>query len=399
MTVLRYRALSADGTPQDGTIEAVDVAEASSALVARGLLVTALGEDRARRIGRDRRPRIRPDDRITLLREWATLITAGLTVSDALSVSEEGKPPALKATIAALRQAVREGRPLHAALAASALLPQDELVLVETGERSGTLARVIEQIATDQAERRLSERGLATALIYPCALLVTTVAALLVITLVVAPNLAELFAEAGREPPPRIALLLLLAASAKIVLPAAAMLMTAAGFGLHLVARKLEGRRRRDAALVGLPVLGRFLRSRDGARFASSAAMMIDAGLVPTAALPLAARTVRNAAIRARLERALGQAARGTALQDALRRSGALPLDMVALIGAGMRAGRLSDVLRHGGMLHASRARAHVERLSALLTPAITVFAGFVVGGLAYLVMTAVLSLNDIALP
>ena len=32
-----------------------------------------------------------------------------------------------------------------------------------------------------------------------------------------------------------------------------------------------------------------------------------------------------------------------------------------------------------------------------LLTPAITVFAGIVVGGLAYLVLTAVVSLNEVA--
>ena len=42
--------------------------------------------------------------------------------------------------------------------------------------------------------------------------------------------------------------------------------------------------------------------------------------------------------------------------------------------------------------------RSPADRFSALLTPAITIFAGIVVGGLAYLVMTAVLSLNEIAL-
>jgi general secretion pathway protein F len=222
--------------------------------------------------------------------------------------------------------------------------------------------------------------------------------ALAVIVMVVAPNLAELFVDAGGRPPPRIALLLQFAAAAKIALPLFVAILVFVAIGLMLLGRTDEGRRRRDALILRLPLIGGLLRSRDCARFASTAALMIGCGLVPTTALPLSVATVRNISIRARLDRAITDASQGMPLQEALRRSGALPADLVALIGAGLRAGRLGDVLGHGGALHAERARARVERIAALLTPAITVFAGVVVGGLAYLVMTAVLSLNEIAL-
>ena len=124
---------------------------------------------------------------------------------------------------------------------------------------------------------------------------------------------------------------------------------------------------------------------------------MIQCGVVPTKALPLAASAMANSHLRSKVEAALEGAARGRPLQEALAEAKALPADLLALIGAGLRTGRLADVLHHGGLLHAARAQSRIQRFSALLTPAITVFAGLVVGTLAWLVLSAVVSLNEVA--
>ncbi|MDQ0473533.1 type II secretion system F family protein [Labrys wisconsinensis] len=399
MTAFRYRAVAPDGRTVTGQLEAAEEIEATRLVAASGLVPIEIV---AAKISARPRPgirrRLRPDESVALVREWSTLLSAGLTVDEALSVSlESGRRRAVTDAITRLRRAVRDGQAFHRALAEGGFLAREALALVEAGEAAGALPRVLERLADDMAQRRATEEGLATALLYPAVLLVTTIAALAVIVLVVAPNLAALFEGAGGKPPARVAALLSAADWIRFAAPLAGGLVVLAIAALIVMAREESGRRVIDTAMLRLPFFGSLLRSRESARFASAGALMIECGVVPTQALPLAAAAIGNRAMRSAIDAALTQAARGTPLTEALAQARALPTDLLAMIGVGLRTGRLADVMRHGGALHAARVRARIERFGALLTPAITVFAGAVVGGLAYMVLTAVTSLNEVA--
>jgi type II secretory pathway component PulF len=285
-----------------------------------------------------------------------------------------------------------------AALEEAGLLPPDGVALVQVGERTGALASVIEQISNELSRRQAAEASLLTALLYPAALLAIAVMAVAIITQVVAPNLAQLFLDSGKEPPSHVALLFAFATFVRIAFPLGVIAILAMGLWFALARASERTRLERDAFALRIPFVGSVLRSQDCARFAAAGSLMIGCGMVPSAALPLAAAAVRNRTLRVSLERALASAAQGVPLPEALASANALPVDLLALMAAGLGAGRLGEVLHHGGLIHAERVRIRVERFVALLTPSATVFAGLIVGGLAYLVVTAVLSLNEVAL-
>jgi len=399
MTEFRYKALTREGRTAHGAVEAADPKDATRLLGARGLVVTEVtAQAGSRPLKLKRKTALRADDIVALLREWATLLSAGLTIDEGLAVSASGsKPKKTLQAIEAVRRAIRDGRSFNAALSDTGILPREAIVLVEAGEEAGALPRVLERLADESTQRRAAQESLLTALLYPAVLLVTTLVALAVIVLVVAPNLAELFESARGVPPARIQALLAFSTFVRIAAPFLALLVLGLVFAFLFASRNDRARRARDALLLRLPFFGGIVRALDSARFASAGALMIQCGVVPTKALPLAAAAMANSNLRQAVAAALTDAARGMPLQDALARSKALPSDLLALVGAGLRTGRLADVLHHGGLLQAARARARIERFSALLTPAITVFAGIVVGGLAYLVLTAVVSLNEVA--
>lgn len=399
MMQFRYKALTREGRSAHGAIEAVDLRDATRLLGARGLVVTEVTALAGRRPWkRKRTAALSADDVVSLLREWATLLSAGLTIDEGLAVcASGGKSKKVLQAIEAVRRAIRDGRPFHAALADNAILPREAIVLVEAGEEAGALPRVLERLADESTQNRAAQETLLTALLYPAVLLATTIVALAVIVLVVAPNLAELFESARGVPPARIQALLAFSTFVRVAAPFLVLLVIGVILAFAFASRNERARQARDALVLRLPFIGGIVRSLNSARFASAGALMIQCGVVPTKALPLAASAMANSELRRAIGAALTDAARGMPLQEALARAKALPSDLLALIGAGLRTGRLADVLHHGGLLHAARARAQIERFSALLTPAITVFAGIVVGGLAYLVLTAVVSLNEVA--
>lgn len=400
MPSFRFHAFTASGKPDAGLIEASDAGAALRLLAARGVTVTSLEAKRAAApLRRRRKSKLSADDLVALLREWATLLSAGLTVDESLAIcGAEGKSPRVSAAIAELRRYVRDGKPLHDALNEIGLLPREAIVLVEAGEAAGALPKVLERLADDFGQSRTSQEGIITALLYPAVLLLTTFAAIAMIVYIVAPNLAELFDGSGNgAPPAKIAALLAFAAFIRLAGPigCVVMVLVVAAF---LLLRRLDGfRRLLDSLALRLPFFGGIIRSRDCARFSQAGALMIQCGVIPTKALPLAASSISNAALREALLAALASVAQGTPLTKALAKARALPPDLLALIDAGMRTGRLGEVLKHAGILHAARATSRIQRFSALLTPAITVFAGIVVGSLAYLVLSAVVSLNEVA--
>ncbi|MGN8119801.1 type II secretion system F family protein [Labrys sp. 22185] len=399
MPSFRYRAVTKLGKTEGGSIVAPDQSQALQNLVAKGLTVTSLQAAKDRREGKKKTSfSLRPDDVVMLLREWATLLSAGLTIDETLAIcGAGGKSPKVVAAVAALRRLVRDGQRLHAALRELAFLPREAIVLIEAGETAGALPRVLDRLATDFSQRRSAQEGIVTALLYPAVLLVTAMVAVVMIVVVVAPNLAELFENSSGHPPARVAALLSFCAFVRQAFPWFGVAAVIMALSFVVLSRFEAWRMRFDAFILRLPFWGAILRSRDSARFAAAGALMIECGVVPTRALPLAASAMNNRWMRTTLTTALGQASQGAPLREALAGARALPADVLALIDAGVQTGRLAEVLHHGATLHAARATARIQRFSALLTPAITVFAGLVVGALAYLVLSAVVSLNEVA--
>lgn len=399
MPSFRYRALSPGGKLAVGSIEGSDTNDAVRLLSGRGLTVTWIALQKSGNRQRSTsRLRLRPDDVVALLREWATLLSAGLTLDDALSIcATDGKAPKVLAALKALRRSVRDGRALHVALQEIGILPREAIILIEAGETAGSLPVVLERLADDFSQKRATQDGLVTALLYPAVLLITTFAAVAMIVLVVAPNLAELFESSTGKPPARIAALLAFSEFVRYATPVFFAASLSLVLAMIAVSRRERWRLNRDAVLLRIPFFGGILRSQDSSRFALAGALMIQCGVVPTRALPLAASAMSNNYLRVAVAGALASAAHGVPLQEALAKARALPADLLALIDAGVRTGRLGEVLHHGGALHAARAASRIQRFGALLTPAITVFAGVVVGTLAYLVLSAVVSLNEVA--
>ena len=170
MTTFEYKGYDASGHAQGGLIEAADLKDARKRLAARGILpelLQAVGGSAARRAAKA--AAFPADIRTMFYRELAALLGSGVALVPALDVILQA--PELdqaRALLAAVRDRVREGRALSAAMAAvSAQVTPFEQAVMEVGERTGGMNEALDRLAAFLEEQEKLREKLMTALLYP----------------------------------------------------------------------------------------------------------------------------------------------------------------------------------------------------------------------------------------
>jgi general secretion pathway protein F len=115
------------------------------------------------------------------------------------------------------------------------------------------------------------------------------------------------------------------------------------------------------------------------------------------AALQTARSLVNNRYLSARYGEAISRVPEGRALSQVLGDMGLIPPAMIRLIAVGEETGQLAKMLVRVASNLESEVQGKIEQFVGLLTPLLTVGIGGLVGGLILQVMSAVLSINNLA--
>jgi len=401
VTLFRYRVLS-DGTLARGEIEAASPQEAVLQLQKRGAMVLGLTPARADAgllsLGGGATA-LRRSELAEMMRELTSLLGAGQDLDAALRLAAEEAPNRRVAGVMRrVHDAVRSGSALATAmLREPKSFPRLCVGLVRAGEAGGDLAGTLARLA-DLLER---QRGLAAnlqaAMIYPAVLLVAAGGSIVLLLTQVLPQFVPLFAENGVALPASTAFLLGLGQAvadyglyALITLVAGAIVINRALLrpGVRLAA---------DRLFLRLPIIGSLAREVVAARFARTLGMLLINGVPLLAALSVTEEVLGNLAARRAVQAATETAKTGHGMARALTAAGIFPPRLLHLLRLGEETAQLGPLALRGADMLEERTRLGLQRLVALLVPAITILMGAAVAGIISSLLLAMLSLNDIA--
>lgn len=395
-----YEAAGPDGTIGRGTIEASDRSAAVARILALGQTPVRVAEQASvsssvssPRIGASR-------ERLSLLRELATLLNAGLSVERALVAMHGLNARArTKREIQAVLDGLRSGESLSDSMRrADNVFPEPVRRMVAAGEVSGRLADVMNRLAdTEARHKELGDRAL-SAMIYPALLTVVMIVVLTIIFTVVVPRLEPLFAEGGEALPwPAAALM----AASHFFNSYGTMLAIAliAALAAALYALRMPGVRvafdrwsLSTRLLLGVP------RLHQGAQFCRNMAMLLDGGLPLHRALENAQAASGNSFVRRRLGDAIEMVRQGRPLKAALEAVAVFPRAVTEFAAVGEETGRPAAMMNEAANILDRQMQTMLDRLSALLLPGVTIILGIVVAGIMAGVMGGILAANDLAL-
>jgi len=401
MPSYRYRALGG-GEVIRGVMDGASEADIVAGLQKRGLLV--LGVDPARRslafltaeLGGGA---LRRGELTEATRELAAMLGAGQDLDRALRYLVEG---ALNKRVAGVlgrvRDLVRDGSSLGAALAREPnSFPKLYIGLVRAGEAGGDLAGTLERVATLMERSRSLNATIQSAMIYPAILVVAAVGSIFLLLTRVLPQFVPLFAENGVALPASTAFLLGMGDALSSYGPLGLVVLVAIGFALRMALRRRGVRLAVDRLLLKLPVAGGLSREILAARFSRTLGMLLSNGVPLLSALTIAGDVLGNFLAREAVLQAAESAKSGQGLARALERAAIFPARLVHLLRLGEDTAQLGPMALRAADIHEERTRLGVQRVVALLVPAITILMGAAVAGIVSSLLLAMLSLNDIA--
>jgi type II secretory pathway component PulF len=394
-----YRAASPVGTIVDGTEEATSEAAVRQGLVQRGLfpLDVSLAREERRRGGRGGMTLVaRAADVAECVATLASLLEAGLPLDRALEIAQRGaaRSDVAEALETALRR-VREGARLSMSLEDyPRLFPGVAVGLVRAADQGGDLPVALRRLA-DHLESTVRLRArITSALTYPILLMAAGVVALVVLVFYVLPRFVSLLSDAGSAIPTSTRLLLATSAWLTRLWPVLVVLLLGAAIGWVRWRATPNGRERSDAWLLRLPLVGDLRSEQACARVARSLATLLTGGLPLVPAVEIALEAAGDAAIRADLHEVRDALQRGISLSLALARSPRVPPLMIRLVEVGEETGRLEQLLDRAAAMMEEDLQRRVERLIALVEPALIALFGLVIGFVALALLQAIYGVN-----
>jgi general secretion pathway protein F len=150
--------------------------------------------------------------------------------------------------------------------------------------------------------------------------------------------------------------------------------------------------------VLAMPVAGPLVKKLNVAVIARTLGSLLRNGVPLVQALPLAASVASNREFREALLQSAQTVKEGARVATAFKQSGVFPELALRFVAIGEEASRLDEMLIHLADVEDTQSRRMIETLFNLMTPALTLLIGGMVGGLILSVMQAVLSVNEIAL-
>jgi len=383
----RYRAWDGAGHPQHGTLAAETEARVAEALRARGLVVGRIELDKDLNLSgrlrdyRESRP-LALEDLALLCRQLATLVGSGVPILQGLRVvAQQTVGRRLSRALVQAADGVEAGQSLTEALTdAGRLFPPLMVHMVSVGEAGGVLEEVLQRLGDLYEREHAINQKMRSAMVYPMVVLVAALGVSAFLVTVVLPRYADLFAQQGVPLPWPTRFLLGTATFLHGYWYVVLILAAIAFMGYRRLLQRPEWALSRDRWLLRLPVLGPLRVNRAMGMLARTLATLLRTGVPILPALSVVSRGLDNHALEEPLLEAQKAVHDGRSLTGPLRQSALYPPMLLELMAVGEESGNLDGMLLKAADHYDREVATTVERLTALLEPALVLVLGAIVG-------------------
>ena len=268
--------------------------------------------------------------------------------------------------------------------------------LVASGEQIGQLARVLSRLADYIERSNALVQKVRLAFIYPGIVTVVAFAIVIFLLTYVVPQIVSVFANTKQKLPLLTTIMLAVSNFTRAYGIYVALTAVIAFMAWRRALKNPVLKRRFHSWLLTAPVYGKFERSMNTARFASTLAITTGSGVPILRALETSRDTLSNVAMKELVEEASASVREGVSLARALSAQKHFPPMLVHMIRAGEITGELPAMLDRA----ASAQQADLERraltIAGLLEPALILAMGVVVLLIVLAVLMPIIEINQL---
>lgn len=342
--------------------------------------------------------RVKEDELVMMTRNLGSMLTAGLTLSRALSVIErQSKNPRLKGVIKRLVERINQGDQFNQALSEFPEVFSDLYVaMVRSGEESGGFSETLRTLSVQMERASNLKKKIKGAMIYPAIVITIMILIGVLMMIYVMPQITSVFKGMNKELP--VTTQFLIDTSDFMVKYTIFVFigLAAAFAGFIYFLRSKLGRLITSFLFVRLPIIGTMVKETNSARTARTLSSLLSSGVDVIRAIEITEEVVQNVFYKKILRDARNRVEKGTALSEVfIERSDLYPILVGEMILVGEETGQIAGMLNELSTYYETEVERKTKDLSTIMEPLLMVVIGGGVGFFALALIGPIYSISD----
>ena len=345
--------------------------------------------------------RIATKDKVVFTRQLATLIGAGLPLSQSLhTVQGQTTNTKLRNIVEDITSSVEGGKSLYDSFSKHPKVFSNVfLALVQAGEASGTLDDALMRIAAQQEKDAAMMSKLRGAMVYPAIVLAVIMLVVVFMLVTVVPQVEKLYQDLNQTLP-FITAAMVNAANfvtnfwwivgiliAAVVIFGKQYLQTESG--IHL----------KDTLKLNVPLFGVMFKKLYMARFARTGQTLLNTGVPMLDMLKITAQAVNNTVVSKAIAHSAEKVKGDKALSEALKAEEVIAPFIPQMINIGEQSGKIDEMLGKAAQVYEDELDEQIKSISTAIEPILMVVLAIVAGGLVGAILLPIYGLvNNIGI-
>ncbi len=383
-----------------GDIEGSSKEEAAQLLINQGLTPISVREHKTDNILTkvSTFSTISSTEKVLFSQELATLVNAGVPISQALSMLEkQTKNKRFQKVIGDLAKDVEGGTSLASALGKHGNVFSPLFIsMVNSGEIGGTLDKALDELSVQMTKDRELVSKIRGAMIYPSVIFVGMVGALIFMLVTIIPKLQDMFTQLGGDLPATTKSLIFLSKAFTSYGVLTAILIAGVVYGFRYCLSHIPSFRRfMHTILLKVPIIGTLTVKINVARITRTLSSLLSSGVSVVEALGIVADSTQNLLFKEAITKTAEKVSNGSNIADNLKTYKIFPPLVSQMIAVGEETGSTDTILAKIADFYDSDVSNITANLSTLLEPLIMIVIGLMVGYVIIAIITPIYSMTN----
>ncbi|MEH7249913.1 type II secretion system F family protein [Neobacillus niacini] len=334
---------------------------------------------------------------VIYLRQFATLIKAGVTIVDAtgiLAVQTESK--GLKKALLAVEQELREGNPYSEAIFKHKKIFNSMFInMVKAGEASGNIDETLEKLADDFEKQHETRQKVVSALTYPAAIGFIAIAVVIFLLVSVVPTFVTMFDDLGGDLPAITKFVLAASEFMQVFWWLIALVIISIIIVIIYLNKNKQTKYYFDYFLLKMPIFGSMLQKAALARMMRTLSSLFSSSVPILQAMSIVEKVVENEVISKVIRESRISLEKGRSMTEPMNNHWAFPPLVTQMISIGEGTGALDAMLSKIAQFYEKEVEASTDRLKSLIEPIMIVMLAILVGTIVAAIMVPMFTMFD----
>ena len=382
MAKFKYKEIDSSGKVVQGTMEANSQNDVLGAIKARGARPVSVVQDTSISSSLDikiGKKKVKSRDLSIFAKQLYTMLHAGMPLLSCIeTLGEQTEHPTLREALSFIHQDLQKGAIFSTSIQKRPdVFPPLFYSMVRSGELSGNLDRVLNNLAIHYQKEAKIQAQIKSAMTYPIIILIAAIGVTVLLIVKLVPMFKDMFN--GRKLPGITVFVLnlsdLLIHKWYIIIAA----IFAIVFVIRTYLSTATGRLQFDSRKLTLPIIGKYMKIIVSSRFASNLSVLITSGITIIQAIESSAEITGNKFIEKKMDYVLDNIKKGSPMSFELKKLKIFPPMMISMIKIGEESGAIDTMLSKTSEIFEEELEEAIKKMTSLMEPVIIILIGGIV--------------------